>query len=1055
MSRSKIDILLEINSKTNELLVAQKRISEVKGQLLGMAKMGAVFETTRLGLLGLAQAARTAARAGIEFNAQIEQQTQALQVLMGSADGARARMAELVRFSARTPFQLREVIQANRLLQTFGGEVLASNNALRMVGDAAAASGRGFEEVAMWIGRLYSGLQAGQPVGEATLRLLEMGVISAQTRSRIEQLSGSAISSGEAMGLLQEVFTGVSGAMQQQAETFNGLMSTFRDSLQIMYAAAAEPVFEELKAALAGVLEEMRGGGGSLRLFGQMLADVTRGMVVLTRSLITLGPVIGVLGAGLVAMRVGVFASNLWAAVGALRATHSAMQVVQISSFGAAVRRVTFAARTATGALGSMRAAAVALGVSMKAAFIANPIGLIATAVTTIAGAMWLWRSRQRDVERSLRQSEEVAQRMMKAWPERLAAVEDEAGQLSLVRDLNEEINLLVRQRSDSGLNAAEERRLAILRQQVLEAKALTEADRLRNREAAAERKAREQALANAGSNLEALNQDLLDPEALLTDLRARVELIPEIDPATLSQERQRLLDELEAGPPAPVSVRLVDRQDSAVSQGEFEKALKAISGQGVDGGPMPIAAADTWKAVKEEALAANAIAIEQQRERLQLQEQIAGMEAEIAEAAADQVEQVERLRLRLRELTETSEARLSRLKEELPLDRQRLATLTEGSREYLELAVAIAEKETEQRRLMKDKQRIARSDYDARMDQIREWIAAIDEAYLTETDVVELTKLEARRKELIEAALEAWRNYQQETGNKTESPVFDAPPDQKRVGVMGGLDQAREENGSLGENIAGNVAGAATAMRTSIGGALEGLMTQAMSFGDALRSVAVGFGQSMLRAIADVAARWVVEQGLMRVKYAATKTQIFDLDKVFAAKGLALQMATAAKSLAAWIPSAIAAAISSFGTAGAIGLAAVVAALGSKRFADGGFTGPGSKYQPAGLVHAGEWVAPQEMVKDPVAGPMIAQLEAARVSGSFKLPQYLPGYAAGGHVMSSGPSLAPSSGAAEMPPFQLILVDSRRQGDRLMRDPSFRGQMLDMARVNRGKIMG
>jgi hypothetical protein len=64
------------------------------------------------------------------------------------------------------------------------------------------------------------------------------------------------------------------------------------------------------------------------------------------------------------------------------------------------------------------------------------------------------------------------------------------------------------------------------------------------------------------------------------------------------------------------------------------------------------------------------------------------------------------------------------------------------------------------------------------------------------------------------------------------------------------------------------------------------------------------------------------------------------------------------------------------------------VAAINNVQFAEGGFTGPGSKYQPAGIVHAGEYVAPQSVVNSPSAQPHIAALEGMR-----------KGYADGGFV--------------------------------------------------------
>lgn len=47
--------------------------------------------------------------------------------------------------------------------------------------------------------------------------------------------------------------------------------------------------------------------------------------------------------------------------------------------------------------------------------------------------------------------------------------------------------------------------------------------------------------------------------------------------------------------------------------------------------------------------------------------------------------------------------------------------------------------------------------------------------------------------------------------------------------------------------------------------------------------------------------------------------------------------------------------------------------------YSKGGFTKPGRVDEPAGIVHAGEWVASQKLLKDPVARPMIEALDYAQ----------------------------------------------------------------------------
>ena len=59
--------------------------------------------------------------------------------------------------------------------------------------------------------------------------------------------------------------------------------------------------------------------------------------------------------------------------------------------------------------------------------------------------------------------------------------------------------------------------------------------------------------------------------------------------------------------------------------------------------------------------------------------------------------------------------------------------------------------------------------------------------------------------------------------------------------------------------------------------------------------------------------------------------------------------------------------------------------------FADGGYTGKGGKYEPAGIVHKGEYVVPQNVLKSSFGSDLVNQLESMRTG--------LKGYADGGFV--------------------------------------------------------
>lgn len=101
-------------------------------------------------------------------------------------------------------------------------------------------------------------------------------------------------------------------------------------------------------------------------------------------------------------------------------------------------------------------------------------------------------------------------------------------------------------------------------------------------------------------------------------------------------------------------------------------------------------------------------------------------------------------------------------------------------------------------------------------------------------------------------------------------------------------------------------------------------------------------------------------------------------------------------------------------GATGAVQLATAVMQRNQiKSLSVGGFTGDGDKYEPAGVVHKGEYVIPQEGVDNPQLRPMIDIIELARRNNSLARLDLRPvvqmaagpGFAAGGYSTQTTPS--------------------------------------------------
>jgi hypothetical protein len=82
-----------------------------------------------------------------------------------------------------------------------------------------------------------------------------------------------------------------------------------------------------------------------------------------------------------------------------------------------------------------------------------------------------------------------------------------------------------------------------------------------------------------------------------------------------------------------------------------------------------------------------------------------------------------------------------------------------------------------------------------------------------------------------------------------------------------------------------------------------------------------------------------------------------------------------------------------------------------SRIFAEGGYTGDGGKYEPAGVVHRGEWVMPKARVQEPGAKQFLNSFQQYGMDFLSTLP--LPGYATGGFVGGTVGAISSSGMAA------------------------------------------
>jgi hypothetical protein len=88
------------------------------------------------------------------------------------------------------------------------------------------------------------------------------------------------------------------------------------------------------------------------------------------------------------------------------------------------------------------------------------------------------------------------------------------------------------------------------------------------------------------------------------------------------------------------------------------------------------------------------------------------------------------------------------------------------------------------------------------------------------------------------------------------------------------------------------------------------------------------------------------------------------------------------------------------------------VPGTGVKLFASGGYTGSGGKYEPAGVVHKGEFVVPKHMVNQSTGLPY-----------ADAFGQIAQGYSGGGYVRPAPVARVPSTMIVELSPIDRALL--------------------------------
>lgn len=313
----------------------------------------------------------------------------AFETMLGSKSKADALMGQLIDTAAKTPFEMSEVAEASKMLLAYGMEGSKVNETLIRLGDIAAGLSMPLKDLAflygttMVQGRLYT-QDLNQFLGRGIPLADELAKQFGKNKSEVKKLVEEGKIGFPEVQKAIEALTGegskFGGLMDKQSKTISGQMSNIED--------AWEQMMNEIGRSQEGNIS------GALDITGKLIENwKTIGKVLLY--------VISIYGAYRAATMLAAVATRINAAAAqnvAYQQKLAAMQGIVLTNAQAEMAAATSTARYEFE--------------SLKTAFMSNPFGMLATAITAVISAIVIFR---KEVDETAQMSERFGESAAKS----------------------------------------------------------------------------------------------------------------------------------------------------------------------------------------------------------------------------------------------------------------------------------------------------------------------------------------------------------------------------------------------------------------------------------------------------------------------------------------------------------------------------------------------------------------------------------------------------------------------------------------------------------------
>lgn len=292
LKAEQIDLKTELKETTSELKKQKAGVSGVSDE---MNKM----KTLITGFIA-AYGGKKLWDLLIGSNAEMEQYTTSLEVMLGSASKASAMIEKMREFAAKTPLTLDNVISGGSLLMSYGVDESNLIDTMTKLGDLASGNAEKMNRITLAYGQM---LAKGKVTGEELMQMTEAGVPLQTALAESIGVTGEEFSkmvSAGKVGIddLNKAITGLTtgngkfaGMMEKQSQTMHGMLSTLLDNLSEFMRKMGEGAFGEVKSALQDVSDQLAEWeqDGTLDEWAQGVGVLLKNLIAFLKQAISVG----------------------------------------------------------------------------------------------------------------------------------------------------------------------------------------------------------------------------------------------------------------------------------------------------------------------------------------------------------------------------------------------------------------------------------------------------------------------------------------------------------------------------------------------------------------------------------------------------------------------------------------------------------------------------------------------------------------------------------------------------------------------------------------------